>query len=140
MLLALFITFVAFAVMALLVGGATAGVAAEETLASQDIVMPDREIETRYQRKKPPKPEPVEISQPDISIPAPSETSPLSLQQVDLLRPEYGGSQPGFWAGQGEILPIVKVQPVYPRRAHRRICITGVHGYRVRCRGRYYCD
>jgi len=92
------------------------------------IHMPDREIETKYDTSKPEKPkDPEEVppempepefNQPDIdpaalNIAAPSMTPNLNIKGI------------GGFGSDGEYLPIVKVQPTYPRRALDR----GIEGW-----------
>lgn len=93
-----------------------------------DITMPETKIENRYETKKPDKPEEPDVPPPDmpdlemdtpdvdlanIKIAAPSAKTNLNVKGV------------GGFSGDGEYLPIVKVQPVYPRRALQR----GIEGY-----------
>jgi protein TonB len=92
-----------------------------------DITMPDVEIETNLKEVKPDKPEdpeepPPELDQPDIADVDPSpeavNMSPQISADVDIGIGGLGGSD-------GEYLPIVKVAPLYPRRANTR----GIEGY-----------
>lgn len=93
-----------------------------------DITMPDVSVEARYETPKPDKPdEPeqpppdlpdVDIETPDVDIGNLSVGTPVA--QANL---KVGGL--GGFSSDGEYLPIVKVQPVYPRRALQR----GIEGY-----------
>ncbi len=99
-----------------------------EDIKIADIIMPDTTVETRYEAEKPDKPEepdtpPPEAPKPDLDTPdvdltgikiaAPTAKTDLNVQGV------------GGFSGDGEYLPIVKVQPQYPRRALSR----GIEGY-----------
>lgn len=92
-----------------------------------DIHMPERAIETQYDAEKPEKPEEPE-EQPDMPEPE-FETPDITPDSMSMsaprmnLNPSIKGI--GGFGGDGEYLPIVKVQPVYPRRALSR----GIEGY-----------
>jgi len=91
-----------------------------------DIVVPDREIEVNVAVPKPdkvedpeePPPEldPIEINfDTDMDM---ANTAPVAAVSVQI-------STSGMSSGDGEYLPIVKVAPIYPRRAQTR----GITGY-----------
>ena len=91
-----------------------------------DIVVPDREIEVNVAVPKPdkvedpeePPPEldPIEINfDTDMDM---ANTAPVAAVSVQI-------STSGMSSGDGEYLPIVKVAPIYPRRAQTR----GLTGY-----------
>ena len=91
-----------------------------------DIVTPDREIEVNTKEVKP-----EEIDDPEEP---PPELQPLELDfntdmDVANIAPNAGVtveiSSSGMSSGDGEYLPIVKVAPIYPRRAQTR----GITGY-----------
>lgn len=91
-----------------------------------DIVVPEREIEVNTKEVKPEKVEDPEEPPPDLQ--------PLELDfDTDLdvanIAPNAGVqiqiSSTGMASGDGEYLPIVKVAPIYPRRAQTR----GITGY-----------
>lgn len=93
-----------------------------------DIQMGNTEIETQLHERKPDKPE--ELKEP----PPPMQEMELQddIADVDALNiaPSLKGTGdfnngPGLSATDGEYLPMVKVQPQYPRRALSR----GVEGY-----------
>lgn len=90
-----------------------------------DITMPDRDIDVRRDNKpdKPEKPEepPPEMEQPDMDV-NPDMKAVNIAPQGGLSLDVRGG---GLSASDGEYLPIVKVAPIYPRRAQSR----GVEGY-----------
>jgi protein TonB len=92
-----------------------------------DIHMPDRDIDTNVKEQKPDKPDEVEEPPPNLATPdidmdmnmevvnmAPSNTIDIAVAGTG-----------GLSASDGEYLPIVKVAPIYPRRAQTR----GIEGY-----------
>ncbi|PIE37439.1 MAG: energy transducer TonB [Gammaproteobacteria bacterium] len=91
-----------------------------------DILMPEREIETNIAEQKPdkvddPEEPPPNLDTPDIEMDMNVEvvnTAPVAAVDVEI-------SSSGISSGDGEYLPIVKVQPIYPRRALSR----GITGY-----------
>ncbi|MDX9874646.1 MAG: TonB family protein [Spongiibacteraceae bacterium] len=94
-----------------------------------DIFMPQTEIETRVDEVKPEKPAepdqpPPDLVQPDLSNPDIDTTNMVNIspgqQRVDV-----NIDSSGMASSDGEYLPIVKVAPIYPRRAQSR----GVEGY-----------
>jgi protein TonB len=94
-----------------------------------DIVMPKQEIETRVEEVKPQKPKEPEQPPPDLIQPEintdfdPGRVVNVAPQQARVdISIEMGK---GIAGGEGEYLPIVKVAPIYPRRAMSR----GVQGY-----------
>jgi len=91
-----------------------------------DIVKPDEEIEVNTKQEKPEKVEDPEEPPPemqplefdmdmDVNV---VNTAPTSSVDLDI-------SSSGMSSGDGEYLPIVKVAPIYPRRAQSR----GISGY-----------
>lgn len=91
-----------------------------------DIHMPEREIDTNIKEVKPDKVEdpeepPPELDTPDLDMDMDVEvvnTAPVAQVDVSI-------STSGMSSGDGEYLPIVKVAPIYPRRAQTR----GITGY-----------
>jgi protein TonB len=92
-----------------------------------DIVMPEPEIDVRVAELKPEQPE--EPEEP----PPPMQTPDVEVVDVDMAlnmaAPAAAGVKIGLGGGlgasDGEYLPIVKVAPIYPRRATSR----GIEGY-----------
>ncbi|MDG0979758.1 MAG: TonB family protein [Halieaceae bacterium] len=91
-----------------------------------DIVVPNKEIEVNVKEVKPEKVEDPEEPPPDIQ--------PLEFDMdmdVDIVnlapsaKVNVSISSSGMSSGDGEYLPIVKVAPIYPRRAQTR----GLTGY-----------
>lgn len=92
-----------------------------------EIVMPDRQIETRYDTRKPEKPDQPKEPPPDLPEP---KFEPTDLAQSDInismnMNADLEISGIGGFSSDGEFLPIVKVAPQYPRRALSR----GIEGY-----------
>lgn len=91
-----------------------------------DIHMPEREIDTNVKEVKPDKVEdpeepPPDLDTPDIDMDMDVEvvnTAPQAEVDVSI-------NATGMSSGDGEYLPIVKVAPIYPRRAQTR----GITGY-----------
>ena len=91
-----------------------------------DITMPDRVIEAKLNDKKPDKPDdpdepPPELDQPDIDD---TNLNPEAVNMSPTITADISIGL-GNMGGDGEYLPIVKVAPMYPRRANSR----GVEGY-----------
>jgi periplasmic protein TonB len=91
-----------------------------------DIVVPEREIDINVKETKPekvddpeeppPEMEPMEVDfETDLNV---ANVAPGASVDVSI-------SSSGMSAGDGEYLPIVKVAPIYPRRAQTR----GITGY-----------
>lgn len=90
-----------------------------------DIHMPEREIETKIDEKiekiEDPDEPPPDLDTPDIDMDMDVEVVNIAPQtQVDITI-----DSTGMASGDGEYLPIVKVAPIYPRRAQSR----GITGY-----------
>ncbi|MFK7977361.1 MAG: energy transducer TonB [Halioglobus sp.] len=91
-----------------------------------EIIRPDEEIEVNLKVEKPDKVEdpeepPPEMQPLDFNIDPDIEvvnTAPTTAVTVEI-------SSTGMSSGDGEYLPIVKVAPIYPRRAQTR----GISGY-----------
>ena len=100
----------------------------EDTKARKiaDIVVPDKVIETNLKEVKPEKVEDPEEPPPDLE---PIDFDTDIDMNVATTAPNTGInlklSSSGMSSGDGEYLPIVKVAPIYPRRAQTR----GISGY-----------
>ena len=93
-----------------------------------DIHMPERQIETQYDTEKPEKPEDPEEPPPDMPEPEfdQPDVNPDALNMAaPRINPNLNVKGVGGFGSDGEYLPIVKVQPQYPRRALSR----GIEGY-----------
>lgn len=94
-----------------------------------DISMPNTEIKANVKEVKPDKPEEPEEPPPEVEQPE-MEDLAVDSESVNIAVPAAKGdinisSGMGLGASDGEYLPIVKVAPVYPRRAQSR----GIEGY-----------
>ncbi|RLA56316.1 MAG: energy transducer TonB [Gammaproteobacteria bacterium] len=91
-----------------------------------DIHMPEREIETNVNEQKPdkvddPEEPPPALDTPDVDMDMDVEVINIAPQAVI----DVAITSSGMASGDGEYLPIVKVAPIYPRRAQTR----GISGY-----------
>ena len=92
-----------------------------------DITMPDREIETNLKENKPEKPDDPEEPPPDLDQPEIEDVdiNPDAVNMSPTVKADVSIGISGLGTADGEYLPIVKVAPMYPRRANSR----GVEGY-----------
>lgn len=91
-----------------------------------EIVRPDEDIELETTQKKPDKVEDPEEPPPDlqmVEIDFDVDTDTANMAPTTAVEVQIGTS--GMASGDGEYLPIVKVAPIYPRRAQTR----GISGY-----------
>ena len=115
-----------FFIMQYLIASADPKIDDSNTRKLADIHMPEREIETNVKEQKPdkvddPEEPPPDLDTPDIDMDMDVEvvnTAPQASVDVEI-------STSGMSSGDGEYLPIVKVAPIYPRRAQTR----GISGY-----------
>lgn len=115
-----------FFLMQYLIATANPDIDEEERTRLADIVMPERDIDTNVEQKKPEKIEDPEEPPPDMDTPDMDtdvdtnavNTAPRSTLDINI-------NSSGMASGDGEYLPIVKVAPIYPRRAQTR----GITGY-----------
>ena len=91
-----------------------------------DIHMPEREIETNVKEQKPDKVDDPEEPPPDLDTPDVDMDMDVEVVNVaPQASVDVSISTTGMSTGDGEYLPIVKVAPIYPRRAQTR----GITGY-----------
>jgi protein TonB len=91
-----------------------------------DIFMPEREIDTNVKEQKPDKVDDPEEPPPDLDTPDVDMDMDVDIVNVaPQAQVDVSISSSGMSAGDGEYLPIVKVAPIYPRRAQTR----GITGY-----------
>lgn len=115
-----------FFIMQYLIASADPKIDDEKRTKLADIHMPEREIDTNLKEQKPDKVDDPEEPPPDMDTPdldMDMDVDVLNIApsaQVDLAINSTGMS-----TGDGEYLPIVKVAPIYPRRAQSR----GISGY-----------
>ncbi len=91
-----------------------------------DIFMPEREIETNLKEQKPDKVDDPEEPPPDLDTPDVDMDMDVEVLNVaPTAQVDVSIESSGMSSGDGEYLPIVKVAPIYPRRAQTR----GITGY-----------
>ncbi len=116
-----------FFIMQYLIASADFKLDESDTHKVADIHMPERQIDTNLAEEKPDKPDDPEEPPPDIETP--QLEMDLNVEAVNMA-PSTGvdvaiAGTGGLSASDGEYLPIVKVAPIYPRRAQTR----GIEGY-----------
>lgn len=116
-----------FFIMQYLIASANPEIDDSGTRKVADIVMPETDIDTNLAEVKPDKPEDPEEPPPDFDTP--DVDVDMNLDAVNMtpsskIDVAIAGSG-GLSASDGEYLPIVKVAPIYPRRAQSR----GIEGY-----------
>ena len=92
-----------------------------------DIHMPEREIDTNVSEPKPDKPDEPDEPPPDMDTPQidmEMNLEAINMAPAQMVAVAISGAG-GLSASDGEYLPIVKVAPIYPRRAQSR----GIEGY-----------
>jgi protein TonB len=92
-----------------------------------DIHMPERTIETNTAEPKPDKPDEPDEPPPDLDTPQMDmdmNMEAVNMAPASTVDVAIAGTG-GLSASDGEYLPIVKVAPIYPRRAQSR----GIEGY-----------
>ncbi len=114
-----------FFIMQYLIASADPDIDDKEQRKLADIHMPETEIETRLEEKvekvEDPEEPPPEFDTPDVDMDMDVEVLNIAPQaSVDI-----SIASSGMATGDGEYLPIVKVAPIYPRRAQTR----GITGY-----------
>lgn len=115
-----------FFIMQYLIASADPKIDDKKQTRLADIVMPEREIETQIEemveKVDDPEEPPPDLDTPDVDMDMDNmEVVNIAPQaKVDI---SISGS--GMATGDGEYLPIVKVAPIYPRRAQSR----GITGY-----------
>ena len=91
-----------------------------------DLVQPDEDIELETTTPKPEKVEDPEEPPPDIEMVKLDLNMDMDIDNVvPVAKVDINISTSGMSTGDGEYLPIVKVAPIYPRRAQTR----GINGY-----------
>jgi protein TonB len=117
-----------FYLMPLLIEMADKSLDEKPAMKIADITMPDRDIEVNTKEAKPDKPDDPEEPPPDLDQPEIDDVD-INPDAINMSPNLDGDLKIGLGAGlggaDGEYLPIVKVAPMYPRRANSR----GVEGY-----------
>ncbi len=97
-----------------------------KTTKVADIVRQEKEIETQRDVKKPDKVEDPEEPPPEMDTPElDMELDVDIVNTAPTAKVDVNVTTTGMSTGDGEYLPIVKVAPIYPRRAQTR----GISGY-----------
>lgn len=115
-----------FFIMQYLIASADPQIDDKKRTKLADIHMPEREIDTNLKEQKPdkvddPEEPPPDLDTPDVDMDVDVDVvniAPSAQVSLDI-------SSSGMSTGDGEYLPIVKVAPIYPRRAQSR----GISGY-----------
>tara|TARA_R110002110_G_scaffold205066_7_gene416916 strand:- start:40416 stop:41024 length:609 start_codon:yes stop_codon:yes gene_type:complete len=115
-----------FFIMQYLIASADPKIDDKKQTKLADIHMPEREIDTNVKEPKPdkvddPEEPPPDLDTPDVDMDVDVDivnTAPRAQVDVEI-------TSSGMATGDGEYLPIVKVAPIYPRRAQTR----GISGY-----------
>lgn len=123
----IFITVILFFIMPLLIEIADKKLDETEARKIVDIHMPDVELSANLKEVKPKKPDdpeepPPDLEQPDIED---VDINPDALNVSPNVSTDVNIGLVGITGADGEYLPIVKVAPLYPRRANTR----GIEGY-----------
>lgn len=116
------VTLALFYLMQSLIAGADSALSDDPTGNLVDFVRVKQEQELETKQRKPKKPPPPDEPPPDVppqNFNVAVDDAGFSMSNVDTnVSVDVGGG--GFGISDGEYLPIVKVQPVYPRRALER--------------------
>lgn len=115
-----------FFIMQYLIATADPKIDDSKTNKLADIHMPDRDIETNLAEQKPDKPDDPDPPPPDLETP--DIDMDMNMKVVNIAPASRLDIKIGIRGGissDGEYLPIVKVAPIYPRRAQTR----GIEGY-----------
>ncbi|MEZ5570502.1 MAG: TonB family protein [Halioglobus sp.] len=115
-----------FFIMQYLIASADPKIDDKKQAKLADILMPEREIETQIEQKvekvDDPEEPPPDLDTPDVDMDMDNmevvNIAPQARVEIDV-------STGTMTQGDGEYLPIVKVAPIYPRRAQSR----GITGY-----------
>jgi protein TonB len=126
--LGLLVTVGLFILMPALIESADAPIDDRDRQRIADIFMPDRTVEDRFE--EPPPDRPPDPDQPPPDAPQPefddfdfqADGTGMGPGRFDIAVDARGT---GLAGGDGEYLPIVRVAPIYPRRAQTR----GIEGY-----------
>lgn len=114
-----------FFIMQYLIASADPKIDDKKQTRLADIFMPEREIETQIEQKPEkvddPEEPPPDLDTPDIDM----EMNVEIVNVAPRASVDISIDSSGMATGDGEYLPIVKVAPMYPRRAQTR----GISGY-----------
>ncbi|MCZ6640711.1 MAG: energy transducer TonB [Gammaproteobacteria bacterium] len=121
------VTFMLFLLMQALIKSDRSALTEDKFGRIVDMVMLEDELELQIKDRKPKPPPPPDEPPPDMPIPdfdSSDVSQGIEIGTIDVtVNLNVGGT--GGFSTDGEYLPIVKVAPVYPRRAQTR----GIEGY-----------
>ncbi len=123
------VTIALFYLMQSLISGAKSALSEDNIGRIVDIVRVKEPLDVQTKKRKPKKPPPPDQPPPDV----PPMNLNVAVDQTGFTMtniaagPDISISGGGFGISDGEYLPIVKVQPVYPRRALSR----GLQGWAI---------
>lgn len=129
MIVGVIVTLALFYLMQFLISGAKSALTDDKVGRIVDIVRVKEENEVQTKNRKPKKPPPPDQPPPDV----PPQNMNVNVDQTGFTMAGLDASAGidiaggGFGISDGEYLPIVKVQPVYPRRALSR----GLQGWAI---------
>lgn len=121
---AIFVTLGLFFLMQTLIESSAKGLPDDQAGRKIELVKVERdqEVQRKERVERPPEQvKPPELDMPDVRTNAPNQT----VFNFDLPRGTQTIQGSGIATGDGEYLPIVKVNPIYPRRAQEQ----GIEGY-----------
>jgi protein TonB len=125
-LLAAVVTVVLFMVMYSLIAMRDVNLDEDASIRIADIRLGETRIEAQLKEVKPDKPEEPDVPPPEMQTPQAAKFDVDTSISVSFApRADVKISIGGLSASDGEYLPIVKVAPIYPRRAQTR----GIQGY-----------
>jgi len=129
MLVGVFVTLTLFYIMQALIASGEKVIDEDAIGSLVDFVRVKDEQELETKKRKPKKPPPPDEPPPEVppqNFNVAVDNAGFSMSNVDMsVNVDVGGG--GFGISDGEYLPIVKVQPVYPRRALSR----GMSGWAI---------
>ena len=115
-----------FFIMQYLIASADPQIDEKKRTKLADIHMPEREIDTNLKEQKPDKVDDPEEPPPDMDTPDLDMDIDVDVINIaPTAKVDLAINSTGMATGDGEYLPIVKVAPIYPRRAQSR----GISGY-----------
>ena len=121
-ILGLIITVALFYLMQALISGGKSAMTKNESMKLVDFVRVKQKMHVKTKQPKAKQPPPPAQPPPPVKQnfqPQAAKTTPYTMKAPDAkVKPNINGS--GFGVSDGEYLPIVKVQPMYPQRALSR--------------------
>lgn len=123
------VTFGLFFIMQILVGSGDTTLTKDESIRLMDMVQVERKIEPKRENRKVERPDEVEAPPPEMDMPQTEAARPtatgVSFQAASVDSGEGMGGDAFAGITDGEMIPIVRIEPQMPRRAEER----GIEGY-----------